>query len=134
MSTVATPETINANVSTATRKVEVDFGSGRYSGVMQEAYKDALRLTDLTPERAEQFARDLGSDLGRANWSAATKYGKSGKDGLTSVKEVAKAKLTETRAITLARILSAYNDANTLAKKSGLLDVTSASVKVSLTY
>jgi len=125
------PETIN---TTGAKTGEPDFGSGRYSGVMREAFKDARRYTDLELPRAEQFARDLGSDLGRANWSVTTSYGKAGKDGLTSLKEVSKAKLTETRAITLARILTAFNDARALALKSGLLDVTSATVKVNLTY
>ena len=131
MSTIATPASSTPAIQAL---VEPDFGSGKYSRVMREAFKDAKRLTDLPAERAEQFARDLGSELGRANWDAKVSYGKTGKDGNVTLKDVAKAKMTETKAITLARILSAYNDANAQALKSGLLDVTSASVKLALTY
>lgn len=111
-----------------------DFGNGRYSGLMSEAYRDAIRLTDLSSAKAEDFARQLGSDWGRVKLSVSVKYGNSTKDGAVSLKEVAKAKTTETKAITLARLLDRANELKALAGKSGLLDVTNCDIKLAVNW
>lgn len=84
-----------------------DFGQGRYSALAMEAYKDAKRLLGLTEKQADKFARTLSADWGRAQFTVAGKYGnKADAEGFTTLREVSKAKVKETRAITLARGLT----------------------------
>ncbi len=109
--------TVNTTANT-TANTKPDFGSGRYSSVMAEAYSDALRLTGMDKATAEKFARDLGSDLGRAlaKSPVSVGYGKANKDGKMTLKEASSVKgIYATRPITLARLLSLAND---LAKQA----------------
>lgn len=111
-----------------------DFGDGRYSSLMREAYRDAQRLTDLPPERCERFARDLGSDWGRAQCKVKATYGKTKSDGTTTLKDVGSAKIVETRSISLARILVKVNELKALTEAATTLEFTKCEVRFSLTY
>lgn len=118
MSNTATTQAPQAQATSTSRP---DFGQGRYSGLMSEAWSDARRLTNLDDKAAEKFARDLGSDWGRVAPKVTASYGAS-RSGQTTLKEVATAKgVLETRAITLARLLAEANKLKQLASKSGLL-------------
>lgn len=92
-----------------------EFGKGRYSGLAKEAYGDGIRLIGLTEKEADKFARTLAADWGRAQFEVTAKYGrKADKDGMITLREASKAKVRETRAITLARALVALQDAKVL--------------------
>ena len=100
-------------------KVKVDFGAGRYSAVMAEACGDAHRLTDMDAETCEAFARQLGSYLGRATAGkpVTVTYGKTTKDGKLTLKEACNIKgVTETKSMTLGRLLSKLNELAKLAQ------------------
>ena len=87
--TVEAPETSAKNTSAMP-----DFGNGRYSPIMQIAYKDAIRVIGLAPEKAELYAKAFGADLGQAKVSPTEmsniKFGKVDKDGYTKIRETAK--------------------------------------------
>lgn len=93
-----------------------DFGEGRYSCVMREAYADSLRLVTDDPAKAEAFARQLGQDLGRAmsETPVSVRYGKASKDGKMTLKEAATVKgVTARNSLTLGRLIAMANDINT---------------------
>ena len=118
--TVNRLESTTANGPKAeTPKVETpvygEFGKGRYSGLAKEAYGDGVRLIGLTEKQADKFARTLAADWGRAQFEVSAKYGrKADKDGMITLREASKAKVRETRAITLARALVNLQDAKVL--------------------
>lgn len=114
-----------ATTTTTAPAAKVEFGEGRYSAVMREAYTDALRLVTDDSAKAEKFARQLGADLGRAMAASPVKvgYGKANKDGRMSLKEAATVKgVVSTQPLALARLITAANDINAskLARVDGL--------------
>ena len=82
------------------------FGNGRYSPVMSELYRDTQRLLGLTKEQAHTVSERLGIDLGRlATAKAEITYGKKvDKDGYRTVREVAKIKMPNSWALSIAVI------------------------------
>ena len=124
--TMSNTTTQNAT-ETATASKMPDFGNGRYSPLMLEAYRDALRLTKMSPSEAEAFARLLGADLGRAFSAAPSKvtYGKANSHGRLTMKEAAGLKgIVATRPISIARLLSLANDLSKEAQALGGVSVT----------
>ena len=120
----STPATAT-NVPATTAKGKPDFGQGRYSSAMAEAYSDALRLLPVTASQAERFARALGSDLGAVKFDGGVKYGATNKDGKLTLREAATAKgHPETMAFTFARFLSDVNEAHKRAGKVPIARVT----------
>lgn len=99
----------NPAVSTQNNEVEVSFGSGRYSPLMESIYKDAQKVFKLTPKQAEKIARQVGSDFGAAMASCqatASISRKLGKDGGVTLKDAAKVKLNAiTNALFVMRAL-----------------------------
>ncbi len=111
---VTTP-TGNSVAVGASISEELEWGNGRYSVLMKEAYKDAKRLFGMPSAKAEKFARQLGSDLGKVNFQVTMTYGKYNKDNKLNLKDVATAKLvTGTYSIAIAKCIAALNEANKL--------------------
>lgn len=115
MSNTATVTTSPITTVAPAKSGKPDFGDGRYSAVMREAFADCQRLVSQDATKAEAFARQLGADLGRAMAAIPVKvgYGKANKDGRMTLKEAASVKgVTSTNALTLARLISLANDVN----------------------
>lgn len=104
-------ETLVAPVqSTSTEKP--DFGSGPYSNVMAELYRDLMRLCGLSPEQAEKVARQYASDHGRNMKNAERKatVGRITLDGKMALADTARVKgVTATPALTAGRLVIAAN-------------------------
>ncbi len=86
----------------------VDFGSGRYSPLMQESFKAAKTVFGFDDKQAEKLARQIGSDFGAAmrDTQATSKIGKSiNGDGKVSLSEAAKCKTTCTDALLCMRAM-----------------------------
>ncbi len=84
--------------------VQVEFGEGRYSKVMNELFNDSQRLLGLQIKQAEKLARSFGAELGRYQGDVQFKYGRVSKDNKMTLREITTIKgLTVTYAIALAR-------------------------------
>lgn len=82
---------------------------------MTEFYADTGRLTNLTAEKREKAARQLGVDLGRAFAAqpVEVKYKSINKDGRMTLAEAAKVKgFMATPALSLAKEIAAANEIN----------------------
>lgn len=92
-----------------------DFGNGRYSAFMQEAFEDAKHIFGLTPEQAEKLSRQMASEFGAimANSPVKPKVGKPNDDGKVTLGEaVKKVKgVTMTPALSAMRALDYANEA-----------------------
>ena len=100
--------------STTKPQAAIDFGNGRYSPLMVEAFKDAKTIFAFNDKSAEKLARQIGSDFGAAmqNTIAASKIGKAlSKDGKVTLSEAAKAKVTVTNALLIMRAMAYCNEA-----------------------
>lgn len=71
-----------------------DFGSGRYSGLMETVYDDSQVIFRITKEQAEKLARQVASEVGAImrNAQVDVKTGKASKDGKITLSEAAKMK------------------------------------------
>lgn len=72
-----------------------DFGSGRYSALMEETFRDSQVVFKLTPEKADKLSRQIASDYGSAiaNTPVEVKRIKAAnKDGKITLAEAAKIK------------------------------------------
>lgn len=109
--TVAATVDQNKQVETTTSI----FGSGRYSALMVECYKDSKRMLGLDDEQAIKLAKQIGSDFGAAMRDAVVeaKTSKSvSKDGKITLSEAAKVKgITTTNALTALRVMQYMNEA-----------------------
>ena len=109
--------TMQTTEQTATNKqvtAAVNFGSGRYSPLMVESFKDAKAIFGFNDKSAEKLARQIGSDFGAAmaNTIASSKIGKAlSADGRVTLSEAAKAKVIVTPALTIMRCMAYANDA-----------------------
>jgi hypothetical protein len=92
----ATVESTQSNVSVKPVLPALgDFGSGRYSDLMNECFKDAQKVFKITPEKADKLARQIASDYGSAiqNTPVEVKRIKAAnKDGKITLAEAAKIK------------------------------------------
>lgn len=96
--TAVTSETDNATSVVPKHHVSSnkrpDFGTGKYSALMEEVFDDAQAIFKLTPLAAERLARDIASDVGAIMASApmSIKTGKISKDGKMTISEACKVK------------------------------------------
>jgi hypothetical protein len=106
------------NTTSASAKVEVTFGTGRYSNVARELYNDSQRLLKIAPEQAERLAKTYASELGRLNAKVGSvSIGKPNKDMQCTLRESTQIKgVTMTYALTLAKLCVVLQD----AKKYGI--------------
>lgn len=115
--TIVEPNVKNSPTVTpveADEQLRPDFGNGRYSPLMSEAYDDAMTVFKLSSERAAKLARAIGADLGAffANQPVEVKLGKMNKDGKLTIAEACKVKgITCTNAISALRALNYAADA-----------------------
>ncbi len=107
-----TPAAAPEVVAAPAKAKSIEFGKGRYSTIMSEAFGDGQRLLGLTPKQAERFARQLGSDLGRLNWDVSVSYGKMSKSGTLTLRDLGKAKVTAGYAVSLAKTCAQLNEVN----------------------
>src|SRR6267142_1566138 len=96
-------------------KVEVNFGAGRYSPLMQSVYNQSQVIFKIDQKQAEKLARQVAADFGAAmkNIVAEAKIGKSiNKDGQVTLSEASKVKgITCTNALFAMQTLSWCSDA-----------------------
>lgn len=108
---MTTPAEVN---TTPNIKVEPKFGTGRYSPLMEEIYKDAQNIFKITPKHAEKLARQIASDIGAymAKAPVEVTLRKSGKDGKLTIREASKLKgVTMTYALHVMMAINFANDA-----------------------
>lgn len=109
-------EIIMENTTNATTTVSrPDFGAGKYSGLMDEIWKDAQNLLKISPEKAEKLARNVASDLGAWMQSGNAKItlGSVNKSGqFRSVKEASSVKnVPATKALMIMKAISFADEA-----------------------
>lgn len=110
--------TPNPTQSASDNKTQTpEFGNGRYSALMAEAYEDSMLILSLTSEQAEKLARQIGSDYGAIMASTTVtmdkaKVSKTSKDGKVTVSEAsAKVKnVTMTNALFALRTINYVNE------------------------
>ena len=113
MSTIITTSEPITNNSKQDSTHAIDFGSGRYSPLMLECFKDAKVIFGLPSEKAEKLARQIGSDFGAAIREVQVdgRISKSlSKDGKVTLSEAAKIKVTQTNALGAMRAMQYAND------------------------
>lgn len=126
-------QTTTETQKTNTVKVELgNFGNGRYSPVMAELFSDTQRLLGFSKPQAHAVAARLGIDLGRLGAAVISadniRIGKTvSKDGYRTVAEVAKIKMPNSWALSVAAIC---NGLDTLRKQG--LEVVECSVNSAL--
>lgn len=111
---------------------QIDFGGGRYSALMAEAFKDTKRLFGWDNEQAESYARALGAEYGRClTGNAAVKFGKLSEDGKVNMREAMSIKgITVTPCLSIALALVKANELKTLGfKLDGVLAPINDNVK-----
>lgn len=83
-----------------------DFGNGRYRHVQEELYSDCQRVLGFSKEQAHATCERLGADLGRLQAAkASVTFGKKvDRDGYRTVREVAKLKMPNSWALSVAVI------------------------------
>jgi hypothetical protein len=99
---------------TEQKAVKPNFGSGRYSPLMEECYNDAMAVFKLNSAKAESLARDIASDLGNifASATVKVKVGSVNKDGKLTLSEASKVKgMTCTLPISALKALDFANQA-----------------------
>lgn len=117
MNTTETPATVETKT--------IDFGSGRYSKLALEAFKDAKRLFKIDDEHAEKIGKQIASDFGAAMRQdgidpKGTISRKLAKDGMVTLREASKVKTRETPALSLMRAMSYMNEASDFGLNSGV--------------
>lgn len=92
------------------------FGTGRYSQLMTEAFKDGMRLFKWEPPYAEAYATALGAEYGRVlAGDAAVKFGKLTDDGKVNLRESLSIKgLTITPCLSIALAMVKANELSRL--------------------
>ena len=106
--------TIEQSATNKQATQEVSFGNGRYSPMMQEAFKDIKRVFKLEDNHAERIARQIGSDYGAAEQRGIVtgKLGKANKDNLVTVATSSKVKGVHlTPALTVLYAIQFANEA-----------------------
>lgn len=97
----------------------VDFGAGRYSTVMKFCFDGSIKVLGMTPKGAERFARNVGTQVGRAmkgvTYAEDIKIGRTGvKSGQLSISEALKGtakKQESTPELQIAHALQWWSDA-----------------------
>ncbi len=71
-----------------------EFGTGRYSALMQECYDDSQVIFGLPADKAEKLSRRIASEVGAIMQSGVVgiKTGKVSKDGKITISEASKVK------------------------------------------
>lgn len=91
-----------------------NFGTGRYSALMEESWSDAQVIFGLDTTKAEKLARQIASDFGAimANARVDARIGKAiNKNGKTTLSEAAKIKnVTVTNALFAMRAIAWANE------------------------
>ncbi len=109
------PETQVAPTQTA-EVYSPEFGTGRYSALMEECFRDAQTVFGLSLKPAEKLARQIASDVGAimASASVSIKLGKINKDGKLTIAEASKLKgVTMTNALGALKALHFAAEAGT---------------------
>ena len=78
----------------AEKSTKPDFGNGKYSGLMEIAWHQAMKVYGLTSQVAEKFARQVATELGAAmaNEAVKIKLGKVTSGGKISITETSQLK------------------------------------------
>ena len=128
MNTTTATEPATVTPAQSTKQPLGEFGTGRYSNIGRELYRDAQRVLGFTPEKSDAIARAYMSDIGRAGAEVTkVKFGKPNKDGWISLGESAKAKFVKvTTSMQVARIVVALDEARKLGvEKFGKIELDS---------
>lgn len=107
---VMTQALVNTNVDTQVAR----FGTGRYSALKEECFKDALVIFHLTEDQATKLAENIANEVGAImkNTPVVVKASKADKDQRLTLSEAAKIKyVVMTPAITALRAMQWSNDA-----------------------
>lgn len=97
-----------STIQSEQKSTKPDFGSGRYSSLMEECWHDSQTVFKLTSEQAEKLARQIASDFGAAIRNAPVTVGvrATGKDNKLTLGEACKVKgVTGTNALHCLRAL-----------------------------
>lgn len=95
----------------ADKASKVSFGDGRYSPVMNELYKDSIRLLQLTQKQAERLARAYGAELGKLQMQNKISFGRVTKNQQVTIREIASIKgVTMTHTLNLAKACVVLQD------------------------
>lgn len=106
--------------------VTATFGDGRYSSLMKECYKDAIRILHVTQDEAVKIAKAIGRDWGAAMASSdlKVKIGKANKDAKVTLSEAAKMKgVPLTNGIFILRAMQFANEAPNHGFESNQLEL-----------
>lgn len=121
MPTETNTNTVNttSNPSATEPKIEaksVDFGTGKYSNVGRELFRDSQRLLAIDETQAERLSRAFMADMGRVNMKIdSVKISKPNKDGYITLREAAKMKdVKMTNAMRLAKICTSLDEVRKL--------------------